>query len=214
MQARRDARLKFVQILLAADTESDAEQRPHGLLAPSLCILLEQEIITCYNTLQYERGTGTVTTGDNYRLTTRFLCLLPDELKDPLLKAFAYGRMQNNNPLELSRFVKNHPQYFASLRTWMMCNPRLARSFVGLLYKAGSLHPVYGWPEALMRDLIQPFIKERFDRESARQEKGQLEWEKSERYLLAEQRCIDLNAISDDDLTDPYADCYGWDSSE
>ena len=215
MQARRYERLEFVQTLLAADKASISPQWPHGLLAPSLCILLEQEIITCYNESDGEGGEGTVKCSYSIRrFTTRFLRLLPDELRGPMLKAFSKGRLQDNNPDDLSRFVKNNPQYFASLREWMMCNPRRARSFVGLLYKAGSLQPVYGWPEALVRDLIQPFIAERFDRESARQEKGQIEWEKSERYLRAEQYCIDFNAFSDEDLTDPNAEYYGWDSSE
>ena len=94
----------------------------------------------------------------------------------------------------------------------MIDDPRRARSFVGLLYKAGSLNTGLGWPEAVMRDLIQPFIAERFGRESARREKGQIAWEVTERYKQAIQRCDIGNSTLDADLDDPHD--YGRDSSD
>ena len=209
MQAKK---LEFVRTLLAADKASTSPQLHHGAIAASLLEMLQHEVIYDYIDDEGEEGTLNCTYNDGI-FTTRFMRLLPHELRRSLLKAFSYGRLQDNNPADLSRFVKNHPQYFESLREWMMCTPRRARSFVGLLYKAGTLRPGNGWPEALLSDLIEPFIAERHARESARQEKGQIEWEKSERYLRAEQYCIDFNAISDEDLGDPNAESYGWDSS-
>ena len=185
---RQPLRLSFVQGIVFADRASISPQMPHGLIAQSLCILLA--------TLWVDR----------------FLRLLPPALWAPIRKAFDFNRLQNNDPADLPRFVKNHPHYFASLRKWMIDDPRSARSFVGLLYKAGSLTTAHGWPEAVMRELIQPFVEERFARKSARVEEGQIAWEKTEKYQRAVRRCGISNAGSDDDLYDPHS--YDGDSSD
>jgi hypothetical protein len=190
LQTKCAARLIFVQGIVFAARDSIYPEMPHDLIAQSLCILL-----ACQN-----------------HWVDRFLRLLPEALEAPIQKAFNFGRLKNNEPADLSRFVKNHPHYFASLREWMIDDPRSARSFVVLLYKAGSLTTAHGWTEAVMRELIQPFIEERFARKSARVEEGQIAWEMTEKYQRAVQRCVISNAGSEDDLDDPHS--YSGDSSD